>query len=102
MDSFYKLENLGTIVEPRCGACKCGKCPIPGSRYSHREEGELKLIRDSLWHNGQRWVTEYLYLHPRELLRGFKEIAFKTLIATERALKKNAKGGENITNVFWI
>ena len=30
MDSSYKLENLGTIVEPRCGACRCGKCPIPG------------------------------------------------------------------------
>ena len=46
--SFCDRENLCTIVEPRCGGCRCGKCPIPGSRYSHKEEGELKKIRDNL------------------------------------------------------
>ena len=94
MDSYYKLENLGTMVEPRCGACRCGKCPIPGSRYSHREEGELRLIKDSLRHDGQCWVAEYPYLHPRGLLRGSKEIAFKMLMATERSLKRNKDWGE--------
>ena len=39
MDSgdFFAGEQLGTTVEPKCGACRCGKCPIPGSRYSYRE-----------------------------------------------------------------
>ena len=66
--SFFDRENLCTIVEPRCGGCRCGKCPIPGSRYSHREEGELKKIRDNLVHNGRCWTTSYPFLYPRELL----------------------------------
>ena len=50
---FFDKEYLCTIVEPRCGGCRCGKCPIPGLRYSYHEEGELKLIRDGLVHNGK-------------------------------------------------
>ena len=35
MDNFFKLESLGTNINPKCGACRCGKCPVPRSRYSH-------------------------------------------------------------------
>ena len=28
---FFGSEQLGTFTEPRCGNCRCGKCPIPGS-----------------------------------------------------------------------
>ena len=32
---FFQCEALGTAVNPQCGACKCGTCPIPGSKYSY-------------------------------------------------------------------
>ena len=40
-NDFFAGEHLGTVVEPRCSGCRCGKCPVPGSRYSYREETEL-------------------------------------------------------------
>ena len=48
MDDFFMAEQLGTTVEPRCGSCRCGKCPVPGSRYSFREEVELSLIEENI------------------------------------------------------
>ena len=27
---FFRSEQLGTTVEPKCGACRCGRCPLPG------------------------------------------------------------------------
>ena len=37
MSNFFKIKSLGTIVKPRCGSCRCGKCPVPGFHYSPRE-----------------------------------------------------------------
>ena len=37
MSDFFKIESRETVVELRCGSCRCGKCPVSGSRYSHRE-----------------------------------------------------------------
>ena len=91
---FFHQEGLGTIVEPRCGSCKCGKCPIPGARFTHQEEGELHLIHGNLKHNRTCWETEYPFLHPREFLRGTKDAAQKALLSTERSLKKNGFGEE--------
>ena len=69
MENFFKMESLGTIVEPRCGFCHCGKCLVPGSRYSHRDKSELKLLEEGLHYNSKRscWVMSNPYLHPREL-----------------------------------
>ena len=91
---FFRLEQLGTMVEPRCGQCRCGKCPVPGSRYSFREECELKMIEENLSYDEQRgaWITSYPYLFPRDTLKGSKELAFKTMVATEKTLIKRGLG----------
>ena len=41
-EQFYRAEAMGTVVSPECGACKCGKCPIPGSKYCLKEEQDMK------------------------------------------------------------
>ena len=86
---------MGTVVEPKCGACRCGKCPVPGSRYSFREESELKLIEESLTYDEENkcWVASYPYLFPKESLKGTKEVAFKSLLSSERSLAKNESWG---------
>ena len=85
---FFNTEKLGTIVEPRCGSCKCGKCPVPGSRYSFREESELKMIEDNLSYDEAEgcWVTSYPFLFSKDLLKGSKEVAIKSMVATEKTL----------------
>ena len=60
--------SMLTTKEPQYSSCQCGKCHMPGSRYSHHEEAELKLIQEGLHHDesGEHWVTRYPYLHTRE------------------------------------
>ena len=96
INDFFKVERLGTVVEPRCGGCICGKCPVPGSRYSFREESELKLIEENIRHDEERscWIARYPYCFPRESLKGTREVAKKSMLATERSLKKEPKWGE--------
>ena len=58
ISDFFHTEQLGTVVEPRCGSCRCGRCPVPGSRYSFREESELKIIEENLSYDEN--VTSFL------------------------------------------
>ena len=93
---FFNSEQLGTIIEPKCGSCRCGRCPIPGSRYSFREETELRLIEEKLIYDETQncWISEYPYLFPREVLKGSKEVAYKSMLQTERSLSRNPRHGE--------
>ena len=94
-EDFFKAEQLCTTIEPKCGSCRCGKCPVPGSRYSMREENELKLIEENLRYDEieKKWVAGYPYLFPRNLLKGSREVAMRSMLATERMLKKNTTWG---------
>ena len=81
MNDFFKLESLATSAHLKCRACKCGHCPVPGSRYSQREESELKLIEENLFRNPNKkgWIMSYPVLHLKELLRGDRVAAMKSL-----------------------
>ena len=92
---FFETERLGTLVEPRCGSCRCGKCPVPGSRYSFREESELKLIDEGLVYDDTEgcWIAKYPFLYPKQLLKGSKDIAIKSMESTEKTLKRKGQWG---------
>ena len=47
-ENFIQGEELGTEVVPKCGGCRCNKCPNVGHTYSFKEEQELKMIRENL------------------------------------------------------
>ena len=36
------------------------------------------------------WVTKYLYLHSKDLLRGSREVAMKSMLSMEYSLKKDS------------
>ena len=61
VEDFYNIENLGIECKPRCGGCKCGRCPIGSKEYSIKEERELELIDKNLEYDYQdgRWIAEY-------------------------------------------
>ena len=86
-------------MEPRCGACRCGRCPVPGSRFSFREESELKLIEENLTYDEENhcWVAGYPYLYPRSSLKGSREIALKSMVSTEKSLARKGNWG-NVYN----
>ena len=48
LENFIRGEELGTETSPRCGGCRCNKCPTVGHTYSFREEQELNMIQENL------------------------------------------------------
>ena len=60
-DKFFSIEGLGISCQPRCGACKCGRCHPGGSDMSLRDERELRQIESNVKFNKQsgRWSCDY-------------------------------------------
>jgi hypothetical protein len=89
VDDFIAGEQLGTEVIPKCGGCKCAKCPIPGHTFSFKEEQELTIIRDNLHYDpeGLRWITAYPWISDPSTLPNNYCSALATLKSTERRLK---------------
>ena len=87
-DSFLQGEELGTLVNPQCGACKCGKCPLVGHHFSFREEQELRQIRANLKYDsqGEYWVSSYPWIADPSLLPNNYHAVLATLRNTEKRL----------------
>jgi hypothetical protein len=90
---FIEGEELATEVKPRCGGCKCSKCPTTGHTYSFKEEQELDMIRSNLKYDEQNqcWVTSYPWLIEPEQLPNNYQVALATLKSTENTLTKDAE-----------
>lgn len=91
LGAFIQGEDLGIEVQPSCGSCQCGKCPILGHNYSFREEQELQLIRGNLKYDeeNKRWTTSYPWIVNPSTLPDNYGAAFATLRNTERTLRKD-------------
>ena len=37
LENFFKVESLGTCCTPKCGGCRCGKCPRGMGDYTLKE-----------------------------------------------------------------
>ena len=48
LEDFYNIENLGIECTPRCGGCKCGRCPLGSKNYTIKEERELALVEANI------------------------------------------------------
>ena len=89
--NFISGEEMVTETNPRCGSCKCGKCPIVGHSYSFKEEQELFMIRDNLRYDSLQkcWTTSYPWLVDPVDLPDNYHVALATLKSTEHTLKKD-------------
>ena len=91
MSDFICAEDLGTEITPRCGSCRCGKCPVVGHTCSFKEEQDWKLIRENLEYDvaHQCWVTSYPWLVDPSTLPNNYHAALATLRKTEQTLSKD-------------
>ena len=89
--NFFDGEELATDINIKCGGCKCGSCPIPGHSLSFKEEQELDMIRAGLEYDqrDKLWRTSYPWLVDPSNLPDNYGTALKTLMSTERSLKKD-------------
>ena len=53
VNKFIEGEEMGTETNPRCGGCRCGKCPVRGHTYSFQERQELRIIQKNLEYDEQ-------------------------------------------------
>ena len=98
-DCFFTGEDLATESVPRCGGCKCGKCPIPGHSLSFKEEQELHMIRSNLNYDASQkiWTTSYPWLMDPNHLPNNYSSALATLKSTERSLEKDVQWADSYT-----
>ena len=96
IENFIRGEELGTETSPRCGGCRCNKCPSVGHTYSFKEEQELKMIQDNLEYDEQNhcWRTGYPWLVDTSSLPDNYSAALATLRSTERTLSRDSKWAE--------
>ena len=92
-ENFIQGEELGTEVVPKCGGCRCNKCPTVGHTYSFKEEQELKMIEENLtYDNGNLcWITSYPWLINPHTLPNNYQTAYATLQRTEKTLSRDDK-----------
>ena len=91
LDKFFGTENLGTECTPKCGGCKCGRCPPGGKDFTIQEERELALIQEGLKYDidAKRWTVSYPWIrNPKELPNNIGA-AKARLESTERRLWRN-------------
>lgn len=90
LDDFFSVENLGTYCIPKCGSCKCGKCPVGSNKYSIKEERELSLITQGLTHDPmtKRWTASYPWIKNPENLPNNFSVSLARLRSTEKRLAK--------------
>ena len=92
INTFIQGEELGTEINPRCGGCKCNKCPVIGHSYSFKEEQELNMIRNNLTYDEAKrcWFTSYPWTMDPGRLPNNYDAVLATLRSTERTLLKDS------------
>lgn len=89
IEDFYNIEAMGVNCNPKCGGCKCGRCPIGGKDYTLKEERELNMIDQGLTHQGDHWLAKYPWIRdPNELIDNY-HYALGRLRSLEKTLSKN-------------
>ena len=54
------------------------------------------MIEDNLTYDESKgcWIASYPYIYPRETLKGNKDVAMKSMVATERTLSRKGNWGK--------
>ena len=91
--NFIQGEELATQINPKCGACKCAKCPLPGHTYSFEEEAELKLIREGLSYDpsAQVWTARYPWKKDPQTLPDNRNAALAAFYRLKKKLRRDDK-----------
>ncbi|KAJ8033781.1 hypothetical protein HOLleu_24140 [Holothuria leucospilota] len=89
VDQFLRIESLGVSFNPKCGECKCGKCPPGAKEYTLQEERELDLIENGLKFKNNRWEAKYPWVKDPKGLSDNRVVAVAKVKALEKRLSKD-------------
>ena len=96
LQDFFDTESLGVQCSPKCGGCRCGRCPPGGKDFTLKEERELQMIQEGMIHDGdaKRWKVKYPWIKDPNQLPDNRATAEAVLKSTEKRLKRNPKHAE--------
>ena len=57
IEDFNGIEAMGVNCNPKCGGCKCGKCPLGRKDSTLREKNEFNLIEKVLEWKEDHWFA---------------------------------------------
>ena len=94
---YFKEENIGVECTPRCGGCKCGKCPTGAKQMSIKDEKEYEHFK-TLMHLDQKgsvddpgpyWVSSLPWILDKTELIDNKPAVLGVMNSTMRKLSKD-------------
>jgi hypothetical protein len=91
VESFFEIEGLGVMCEPKCGGCRCGMCHPGGENMSLKEEKEYQLIEKGINFDKDkgRWIASYPWIKPPDELPNNRSVALAILRSTEKRLARD-------------
>ena len=87
---LFEFENLGVMIDPKFGGCKCAGCPILGSKYSFFEQKQFDIIHKNLFYHEslKRWFTQYPWKLPCDSLQELQSCSEKIVCDRETSLSQ--------------
>ena len=94
IEEFFSTEGLGVECSPKCGSCRCGKCPVGGKNFTIKEERELQMIENGLVRYHGYWETCYPWIKDPHDLSDNRQQALAMLRSTEKRLSRDQERSE--------
>ncbi|CAL9701094.1 unnamed protein product [Knipowitschia caucasica] len=95
---WFKWDSVGAACDPRCGGCKCGRCPPGGKEMTLGEERELEKIKECLTYvqadkhsDSPHWDAAYPWKGDPATLPDNRHAVKATFLNTEKRLEKEPK-----------
>lgn len=92
---WFRWDSIGAACSPKCGGCKCGKCPPGGKEMTLREERDFEKIKECLTYvladkhsSSPHWDAAYPWKGDPSTLPDNRRAVEATFRNTEKRLEK--------------
>ena len=94
---FFKEESIGVECQPRCGGCRCGKCPTGSKAMTIKEEKDYKKFQSLMSLDplgtesdpGPYWVSELPWTVDKSKLANNRSAVLGVMKSTVGKLSKD-------------
>ena len=96
---YFKEENIGVECRPKCGGCKCGKCPTGAKRMSIKDERDYEHFKTLMYLDqegsvndpGPYWVSSLPWTLEKAVLIDNKPAVLGVMNSTMRKLSRDTE-----------
>ena len=97
---FFKQENIGAECSPKCGNCRCGKCPPGGKQMSLKYEKDYNMFTNHMRYDkegtasdpGPYWRVKFPWVVPKDGLVFNKSAVLGVMMLLPKNLERTPLG----------